>query len=166
MRSFNLIFIIVLAITFPLTSCNQKSKTDDKDIVLKENENDSLKKENELLNNEKEQDTNQKSEVIATDTPIVKTYRVIASFISKGEGPDAKTLASFESYLSTFEKKIDAIIDYDRYTWGKEGEADYCFYCKEMKDSEQKDFVTGLANLTKGAPLVILKENAFCTHKK
>lgn len=94
-------------------------------------------------------------------------YRVMVSFISKGEGPDAKTKASFESYLITYAKKIniDSIV-YDKYTWGKEGEVDYCFYCKDMKNGEQKDFVAGLMNLAKEAPLVLVKENAICTHKK
>jgi hypothetical protein len=94
------------------------------------------------------------------------TYRVIVSFISKGEGPDSKTLATFESYLITYGKKIGETIIYDKYPWGKEGESDYCFYCKEMKNGEQKDFVTGLTNLTKEAPMVLVKENAVCMHKK
>lgn len=95
------------------------------------------------------------------------TYRVIVSFISKGEGPDAKTQAALESYLITFAKKIkkDAIT-YDKFPYGKEGEMDYCFYCKEMKKGQQKDFVAGLTNLTKEAPLVLVKENAVCAHKK
>lgn len=94
------------------------------------------------------------------------TYRVIVTFISKGEGPDAKTQASFESYLITFGNKLNNTILFDKYPWGKEGEADYCFYCKEMKNGEQKDFVAGLTNLTKEAPLVLVKENAVCMHKK
>jgi hypothetical protein len=94
-------------------------------------------------------------------------YRVIVSFASKGEGPDTKTLASFESYLSTYAKKIKAdSIPYDKYTYGREGEMDYCFYCKDMKKKEQKAFVAGLTNLAKEAPLVFVKENAVCMHKK
>lgn len=94
------------------------------------------------------------------------TYRVIVSFISKGEGPDEKTMASFESFLTSFGNKIEKTIVYDKYPWGREGEKDYCFYCKEIKKSEQKDFVAGLTNLAKEAPTVIVKENAVCTHKK
>lgn len=94
------------------------------------------------------------------------TYRVIVSFISKGEGPDAKTMAALESYLITYGNKIKGTVVYDKYPFGKEGETEYCFYCKEMKKGEQKDFVAGLTNLTKEAPLVLVKENAVCTHKK
>ena len=95
------------------------------------------------------------------------TYRVIVSFISKGEGPDAKTQATLESYLITYAKKIKkSTIVYDKIPYGKEGEVDYCFYCKEMKKAQQKDFVAGLTNLTKEAPLVVVKENAVCAHKK
>lgn len=93
-------------------------------------------------------------------------YRVIVSFISKGEGPDLTTFNSFESFLTSFQKKVDKTITYDRFPWGREGEADYCFYLKDLKKSEQKDFVDGLLNLTKSSSLVQIKENVACAHKK
>jgi hypothetical protein len=60
-------FLSTLLISVMLISCNQTSKTDDKDKALTEKENELLKKENELL--KKEQELNQKS---ATDNSIVK----------------------------------------------------------------------------------------------
>lgn len=92
--------------------------------------------------------------------------RVIVSFISKGEGPDSKTMASLESYVLSFGKKEGKTIAYDIYHWGKEGEMDYCFYLKELSKGKQEDFVNGLKNLTKESSLVFINENSSCSHKK
>ncbi len=71
MRHFNLtILIAILVTTFTLTSCNQTSKSDDKDKALTEKENELLKKENELL--KKEQELNQKSSKTTTDNSTIK----------------------------------------------------------------------------------------------
>jgi hypothetical protein len=94
------------------------------------------------------------------------SYRVIVSFISKGEGPDAKTKASLESYVLSFGKKEGKTIAYDMYHWGKEGEMDYCFYLKELNKGKQEAFVKGLKNLTKASSLVFINENTPCSHKK
>jgi len=56
--------------TFTLTSCNQTSKSDDKDKALTEKENELLKKENDLL--KKEQELNQKSAKTITENSTVK----------------------------------------------------------------------------------------------
>lgn len=96
----------------------------------------------------------------------VDTYRVIVSFISKGEGPDSKTMASLESYVLSFGKKEGKTIVYDIYHWGKEGEMDYCFYLKKLSKGKQEDFVNGLKNLTKESSLVFINENSPCSHKK
>jgi len=100
------------------------------------------------------------------NNPGVDTYRVIVSFISKGEGPDAKTKTSFESYVLSFGKKEGKTITYDIYSWGREGETDYCFYLKELSKGKQDDFVNGLKNLTKESSLVFINENSPCSHKK
>jgi len=96
----------------------------------------------------------------------VDNYRVIVSFISTAAGSDTKAIASLESYVISFGKKENKTIAYDKYPWGREGEVDYCFYLKELKKGAQDDFVTGLNNLAKGSKLIIIKENAACSHKK
>ena len=71
MRHFNIAILITsLALNFSLVSCNQTSKSDEKEKALIEKENDLLKKENELL--KKEQKLNQKTIDVTTDNSIEK----------------------------------------------------------------------------------------------
>jgi len=107
----------------------------------------------------------QKTQKTTTTTEPIK-YRVIVSFASKGSGIDATTVAKFESYLITYGKKVKQTITYDKVSWGKGGEVDYCFVLKELSKSKQDDFVKGLQNVIKGSANTSVTENAVCTHKK
>jgi hypothetical protein len=99
-------------------------------------------------------------------TKTADTYRLIVSFISKGEGTDSQTLAAMESLITTFSNRDGFQVKYDKYPWGREGESDYCFKMEGMKKSKQDEFVKSMKNLVKDAPLVIVMENAVCIHKK
>jgi hypothetical protein len=71
MRHFNLtIFISILVANFTLVSCNQTSKSAEKEKALTEKENELLKKENELL--KMEQELNQKTAKAASGNLTVK----------------------------------------------------------------------------------------------
>lgn len=94
------------------------------------------------------------------------TYRLIVSFTSKGAGVDAKTLAALESLVTTFSNKDGFLVKYDKITWGREGEFDYCFKMAGMKASKQDEFVKAVKNVTKDSPQVFITENAVCGHKK
>jgi len=102
----------------------------------------------------------------AQKTTTTDTYRLIVSFISKGEGTDAATRAAMESLITTFSNRDGFIVKYDKYTWGREGEADYCFKMDGMKKAKQQEFVDSIKNVTKDSKLVIITENAVCSHKK
>lgn len=71
MQHLNLIILAAIFImTFSVTSCNQTSKSDNKEKSLTEKENELLKKENELL--KKEQGLNQKAVKPTTDNQTAK----------------------------------------------------------------------------------------------
>lgn len=71
MQHLNLIILAAIFImTFSVTSCNQTSKSDNKEKALTEKENELLKKENELL--KKEQGLNQKAVKPTTDNQTAK----------------------------------------------------------------------------------------------
>ena len=93
------------------------------------------------------------------------TYRLIVSFISKGQGVDKTTFNAFESLIVTFNEKNNVKLVYDKYTWGKEGEFDCCFKMNDVKKGKQEDFVTAVKNVTKNSTSVIIKENEVCSHK-
>ena len=56
------------------------------------------------------------------------TYRLIVTFISKGEGTDSKKITAFLKYVETHPKKPA----YKAIIWGRECEADYCFKLTEI----------------------------------
>ena len=87
-------------------------------------------------------------------------YRLTVSFISKGAGFDSKKKNAFLSYVDNHPKKPA----YKFVQWGKEGETDYCFTLSELSAAEQTDFVNEIKNKMSGSDLVLIAENAECTH--
>ena len=102
----------------------------------------------------------------AQKTTSDDSYRLIVSFISKGAGIDSQTLAALESLVTTFSNKDGFLVKYDKITWGKEGEFDYCFKMAGMKASKQEEFVKAVKNVTKDSQQVLITENAVNSHKK
>lgn len=92
-------------------------------------------------------------------------YCLIMSFISKGEGTDKSLVAKLDALILTFNQKNETKVEYEKYSWGKEGEFDLCFPFKDVKKGLQKDFVKAVKNLTKSSTSVILRENETCLHK-
>jgi hypothetical protein len=93
-------------------------------------------------------------------------YRVIVSFISLGEGTDARMKESFDSYIAQFEKDSNKKIIVDKYGWGREGEQDVCLKLKTFASAEQDKFVEGAKKLFGTSDRIIVIENAVCKHKK
>jgi hypothetical protein len=94
------------------------------------------------------------------DAPI--TYRLIVSFISKGAGTDAGKRSAFLAYVDGHPKKPA----YKTVTWGREGEADYCFNLSEL--TAKKDviaFIEEVKKIVGGSDMATVTENAACQHK-
>ena len=94
------------------------------------------------------------------------TYRLILTFVSKGEGTDTQSMAALESLIDSFNKKNGILIKYEKYSWGKEGESDWCFKMDGIKKKIQDKFVDSVKNCTKNSQLIFLNENTICKHKK
>ena len=88
--------------------------------------------------------------------------RLIISFISIGQGTDQSLKEKFDKMISDHPKKPK----YDEAHWGREGEVDYCFGLGELSEKEQAEFVSKSKEIAGASKLVILSENAPCTHKK
>ena len=94
------------------------------------------------------------------DAPI--TYRLIVSFISKGEGTDSEKRTAFLKYVESHPKKHA----YKTVIWGREGEADYCFNLSEFASKkESMIFIEDIKKIAGGTDMVIISENAECPHK-
>jgi hypothetical protein len=81
-------------------------------------------------------------------------FRLVVSFISKGQGIDGKTMEKIDAYIAAFSPKPG----YENCQWGREGESDYCFHLKELKHHEQKKFIEGLEKLITDKEMVQVKQ--------
>lgn len=88
-------------------------------------------------------------------------YRLIVSFISKGEGTDSNKRKEFLTFIESHPKKPTAKI----INWGREGETDYCFTLSELLKKEQIEFVNQVKKIVAGSALVSVSEDVECMHK-
>lgn len=86
--------------------------------------------------------------------PDIK-YRLIISFISKGEGIDLAANDKIKAYIENHPKKPA----YSVSTWGREGEIDYLLSLKELNEAEQSVFVKDVKKLVSKLDIVLFKEN-------
>jgi hypothetical protein len=98
--------------------------------------------------------------------PLVQTYRITVSFISKGGGIDYKALASWDKFVAGFEVKNKVTLAHETVNWGREGEVDYCYKLAELKEPKLSEFVNQCKAQVKDNALILLKENANCRVKR
>lgn len=90
-----------------------------------------------------------------------QTYRLIVSFISKGEGTNSEKRKEFLIFVETYPKKPIA----KTVNWGREGETDYCFTLSELLKKEQIEFVNQVKKIVAGSDLISVSEDVECMHK-
>ncbi len=59
--------------------------------------------------------------------PIKPFAQIVVSFSSMGAGINAKARQAFLDHIAWFNTQNNCELMYDRKTWGREGEVDYCF---------------------------------------
>lgn len=83
------------------------------------------------------------------------TYKLIVSFISKGSGIDGKTKEKIDTFIKGFHKKTA----FEVCQMGREGETNYLFHLKELKEHEQKKFIKELKEQILDKEMVHVEEN-------
>ena len=116
----------ILVTTLALISCNQTSKSDDKEKALLKKKNELLKKENELL--KKEQELNQKTAKTTTEDFTIKQQPDNSTsnnleFLKKLNGKFPSRAKLFDN--SSFTKRLKKLLGNSRYnflseTWAVE----------------------------------------------
>lgn len=86
--------------------------------------------------------------------------RFIVSFISKGSSIDFKLRDIFVELL------INSNLEYNKVSWGHEGEIDYCLELSDLTDDEQNELIEEIKNLLAPSTLVRYKENTPCRENK
>lgn len=95
----------------------------------------------------------------STNKPV--TYKLIVSFISKGAGTDASIRTPFINYVQSHQKKPV----FKTVTWGREGEADYCFNLSEFKTKKESiEFIEEIKKIIGTSDMATIAENAECQH--
>ena len=103
--------------------------------------------------------TTKTTEVI---TDKIHTYRLIASFISKGAGVNRTKVEALMNIVEKHPKKPV----YEKISWGREGEMDFCFQLNEMKASEQTAFINQIKKELNEGDMVFITENTECSHQR
>lgn len=137
--------LIIINCLLLLISCNSSKKNTSKN----NNENG-----NPTIN--KDQKSSSKSETTQED----KTYTLIYSFISKGEGIDFKVQNKLIEYISEFEKRYNSPIIKKVINWGREGETDYCFDLQNISSSTKDIFIKETKTIINNSELVFIYENS------
>ncbi|MEX0811032.1 MAG: hypothetical protein WD048_02370 [Chitinophagales bacterium] len=89
-------------------------------------------------------------------------YGLVVSFYSPGNGIDHKTKNKFVEFISNYKVKID----YEKASWGKEGEIDFCILLTDLTKQEKVDFIQESKDLLAKSSKVRVYENAPCRHKE
>lgn len=92
-------------------------------------------------------------------------YRLVIMFYSIGEGIENEYITAFEDSISGFSSRIGKNINFEKMSWGREGETDYCFQLRELTDSEKMDFIDQTRLLFKKAKWVNIYENYPCMRR-
>jgi hypothetical protein len=104
------------------------------------------------------------TEQVVTSSPH---YRFTVSFISIGTGIDAKAKQEFLDFVQAFNTKNNVDVQFEKTSWGREGETDYCLKLSELKEEEQTRFIAEAKEALKNSTRVRYKENtASCGRAK
>ncbi len=88
--------------------------------------------------------------------PTNSEVRFIVSFISKGSSIDFKSREKFVAYLESNN------IEYNKVSWGREGEMDYCISISDSDEKTQAKLIEEIKTLLDASDLIRYKENTPC----
>lgn len=91
---------------------------------------------------------------------------VVISFYSKGEGVNTKAVETIENFLKVYSAKVNNAISYNKITWGREGEIDFCISLAELKGEDRRIFVDKIRELVRQFELINFFENHPCRELK
>lgn len=92
--------------------------------------------------------------------PTNNDVRFIVSFISKGSSIDFKSREKFVAFLESNR------IVYNKVSWGREGEMDYCLALSDSDEEIQAKFIEEIKTLLEATDLIRYKENTPCRESK
>jgi hypothetical protein len=92
--------------------------------------------------------------------------RFVVLFYSIGEGSEFDLIKEFESSIKSYGSTIGKEIDYQKLSWGREGETDFCIRLTELNVSQKVDFIEKSRALLKKGKWVNIYENYVCPKRR
>lgn len=92
--------------------------------------------------------------------PTESNARFIVSFISKGSSIDFKSREKLVAYLDSNK------IVYNKVSWGREGEMDYCLALSDSNEETKAKLIEEIKTLLESSDLIRYKENTPCRESK
>ena len=114
----------------------------------------------------KVQTDNSKRDGQYSETVSDSSYVLKVSFFSIGSGIDGKVRQEYERYINEFQTTNNVTIVFDKTSWGKEGEIDYCIKLTGLTKELQQEFIQSTKDKIKDSKRIRLYENTTCTFKK
>ena len=93
-------------------------------------------------------------------------FSLVVSFYSIGEGIDFKVAKEYNQLLSSYTTSEGILLDFDKVSWGREGETDFCIRLNSYSKKEKEKFLEKSQEILKKTELVHTKENASCRQKR
>ena len=88
-------------------------------------------------------------------------YGLVVSFYSPGNGIDQRAKSEYIKFLSS---NYPALA-YEKTSWGREGEIDFCFLLDELTEIQKSQFIKKSKELLSNSKKIHIYENKACTHK-
>jgi len=162
----------ITAILF-LTNCksSKNKEVSEKNTVSTEQNRDasSIEKPNEANTKVTVKPAPKKEEqtYIAPKIQIDSTiYSLVVSFYSIGSGIDFNVAKEYNQMLSSYTTSDGLLLDFDKVSWGREGETDFCIRLNSFSKKEKEIFLEKSEGILKKTERVHTKGNASCRQKR
>jgi hypothetical protein len=93
-------------------------------------------------------------------------YSLVVSFYSIGSGIDFNVAKEYNQMLNSYTTAEGLLLDFDKVSWGREGETDFCIRLNGFSKKEKEIFLEKSQGILKKTERVHTKENASCRQKR
>jgi hypothetical protein len=93
-------------------------------------------------------------------------YSLVVSFYSIGSGIDFNVAKEYNQMLNSYTTSEGILLDFDKVSWGREGETDFCIRLNSFSKKEKENFLEKSQAILKKTERVHTKENASCRQKR
>lgn len=106
-----------------------------------------------------------KTKTESSEKQVGEIINFKVSFISIGSGIDIDAKKSYEEFIKSFENQNKLKLTFEKNSWGREGEIDFCFMLNDIDSRLRVQFINQTKEHLKGSKLVRYYENVPCSNR-